>query len=1074
MSTSGPQGSRGTATSACDPHKTDGTIVSPPHPDAFSQYSIQRPMMTRKELGKERKTAAKLAKFHTKMAAQLRAQASAANVSTTKDKKDKKKVEADVLPPFIEDTPTGEKKRVKPFDDPYYASYHPVAVESAWYAWWEKEGFFQPQFTSEGNVKPEGSFVIMAPPPNVTGALHMGHALGNSLQDLLIRYNLQKGKTTLWLPGCDHAGIATQSVVEKMLMKRKQHTRRDLGRDRFIAVAKDWKEAYHQKINNAFRRMGSSLDWTREAFTMDENFSAAVTEVFVRFHEEGIIYRANRLVNWDSTLMTALSNLEVDSEPLTGRTLLDVPGYNRKVEFGIIVHFKYPIEDSDETIEVATTRPETMLGDTGIAVHPNDPRYTHLVGKFAVHPFIKGRRLRIVADTYAKRKFGTGAVKLTPAHDPNDFNVGMAHKLEFVNIFTDDGLINENGGPYQGQKRFDVRYAIQEDLKSLGLYVDKKDNLMKVPRSERTRDIIEPLMKPQWWVKMADLAEPAIRAVRNGDIQIKPESAEKSYLHWIAGINDWCISRQLWWGHQCPVYQANDRWFAGRTEDEGTDPDITLSKATKAFPDRKFKLVQDEDVLDTWFSAGLWPFATLGWPKETADLSRLFPTSLLETGWDIIPFWVARMVFLGLKLTGKVPFSEIFCHSLIRDSDGRKMRKSLGNVVDPLDVIRGIELQSLHNKLLTGNLASTEVEKATRYQKTAFPQGIPECGADALRFSLIAYTTGGGDINFDVKVIHGYRRFCNKIWNASKYVLGKLGIVQGFVPAKQRALGGHESLAELWILHKMNIAVRGVSDALEQREFMKSANLCDVFIENSKALTQEGTETQVNSALQTLYSALEGALVLSHPFLPFITEELWQRLPRRPDDETESIMLASYPTWDQQLDKPEAEAAYDTVLGCSKGIRSLMAEYAPAKKDADAEVDIFIQGHDAASYGTVSEERSSIRSLSGKGAMTIEVLSPKQARPAGCVAFSVSSAASVFLHVKGRVDPDEEIAKAAKKLEKAHATVQKQRKLVNNPQYAEKVAVATQDFERTKLVDLESEAWGFETTIEQFRQLKLE
>ncbi|KAK4122011.1 hypothetical protein N657DRAFT_635452 [Parathielavia appendiculata] len=1042
--------------------------------------------MTEKELEKERKKAAKLAKFHLKKAAQLEAQEAAANANTTKDKKEKQKVEAEVLPPFFEDTPAGEKKRLKPFDDPYYASYHPVAVESAWYAWWEKEGFFQPQFTPEGNVKPEGSFVIMVPPPNVTGALHMGHALGNSLQDLLIRYNRQKGKTALWLPGCDHAGIATQSVVEKMLMKRKKQTRRDLGREKFVALAQDWKEEYHQKINNAFRRMGSSLDWTREAFTMDENFSAAVTEVFVRFHEEGIIYRANRLVNWDSTLMTALSNLEVDNEPLTGRTLLDVPGYDRKVEFGIIVHFKYPIEDSDETIEVATTRPETMLGDTGIAVHPNDPRYTHLVGKFAVHPFIEGRRLRIVADTYAKREFGTGAVKLTPAHDPNDFNVGMAHQLEFINIFTDEGLINENGGPYQGQKRFDVRYAIQEDLKKLGLYVDKKDNPMKVPRSERTRDIIEPIMKPQWWVKMADLAEPAIRAVQNGDIKIKPESAEKSYLHWMAGINDWCISRQLWWGHQCPVYQvrfegegdthpeANDRWFAGRTEEEA------LTKARNAFPDRKFKLVRDEDVLDTWFSAGLWPFATLGWPMDAPDLSRLFPTSLLETGWDIIPFWVARMIFLSLKLTGKVPFSEVFCHSLIRDSDGRKMSKSLGNVIDPLDVIRGIELHSLHNKLLTGNLASAEVEKATRYQKTAFPQGIPECGADALRFSLIAYTTGGGDINFDVKVIHGYRRFCNKIWNASKYVLAKLGTAQGFVPAKQRALGGNESLAELWILHKMNAAVKGVSDALEQRDFMKSANLiyafwyyqlCDVFIENSKALIQEGTETQIHSALQTLYSALDGALVLSHPFLPFITEELWQRLPRRPGNETRSIMLAKYPEWDQQFDKPEAEAAYDIVLGCSKGIRSLMAEYAPTK---DVEAKIFIQGHDEASYKTVSEEKSSIRSLSGKGAMIIEIISPDHSRPAGCVAFPVSSAVSVFIHVKGRVDLDEEIAKATKKLEKARAAVQKQRKLVNDPQYAEKVAVATQEFERKKLTDMESEARGFETTIEQFRQLKLE
>ncbi|KAL7928727.1 tRNA synthetases class I domain-containing protein [Trichoderma chlorosporum] len=1035
---------------------------------------------TEKELERERKKAEKLAAFEQKKAAKA---AAAANTAANKTKKEKeKKAEAEVLPEYIEDTPEGEKKRIKSFDDPHYSSYHPIAVESAWYSWWEKQGYFKPQFTPEGNVRPEGSFVIVVPPPNVTGALHMGHALGNSLQDLLIRYNRQKGKTTLWLPGCDHAGIATQSVVEKALWKSKQQTRHDLGRTKFVDLVQDWKGEYHQKINNAFRKMGSSLDWSREAFTMDEHFSSAVTDVFVKFHEEGIIYRANRLVNWDSTLTTALSNVEVDNEELSGRTLLDVPGYDRKVEFGIIVHFKYQIENSEETIEVATTRPETMLGDTGIAVHPQDPRYTHLVGKFAVHPFIEGRRLPIVADTYVDREFGTGAVKLTPAHDPNDFKLGQTHNLEFINILTDNGLINENGGPYQGQKRFDVRYSIQDDLKKLGLYVDKKDNPMSVPRSERTKDVVEPMMKPQWWVKMADLAEPAIKAVQTGEIKIKPESAEKSYLHWMAGINDWCISRQLWWGHQCPVYRVrfegeedqdtDDRWFAGRTYEEALD------KAKKAFPDKKFELIRDEDVLDTWFSSGLWPFATLGWPNETPDMARLFPTSVLETGWDIIPFWVARMIFLGIKLTGKVPFSEVFCHSLIRDSDGRKMSKSLGNVIDPLDVIRGIELQALHDKLLVGNLAATEVKKATAYQKTAFPQGIPECGADALHFALIAYTTGGGDINLDIKVIHTYRRFCNKIWNACKYVLGKLDTVKDFVPAKKLALSGNESLSELWILGKMNQATKIINEALEQRDFMRSANtvyaywyfqLCDVFIENSKALIQEGSEAQINSALQTLYSVLEVALVLSHPFLPFITEELWQRLPRRPDDATETILMAKYPEWDQQFENPEAEAAYDIVLGCSRGVRSLVAEY--ASKD---EPKIFIQAFDEASHKTVAEEKSSIRSLSGKRVTEIEILSPSHARPAGCVAFPVSSAVSVFIYVKDSVNFDEEISKASKKLEKARAAVQKQSKLIQDPAYIEKVAVGTQLADKKKLADLESEANGFEITIEQFKQLKLE
>ncbi|WYZ41975.1 hypothetical protein EsH8_V_000870 [Colletotrichum jinshuiense] len=1004
------------------PGSGDAKTAAPQSASASEAAPAAAKVKSEKELEKERKKAEKQARFDQKKAAQ--AQAAASNASKTQEKRDKVKKAEVVLPPFVEDTPAGEKKRLRPFDDPYYSSYHPVAVESAWYSWWEKEGFFKPQFTPEGNVKPEGSFVIVVPPPNVTGALHMGHALGNSLQDLLIRYNRQKGKTTLWLPGCDHAGIATQSVVEKMLWKVKKQTRHHLGRANFVELTQEWKEEYHQKINNAFRKMGCSLDWSREAFTMDENFSAAVSDVFVRFHDEGIIYRANRLVNWDSTLTTALSNLEVDNKELTGRTLLDVPGYERKVEFGIIVHFKYPIENSDETIEVATTRPETMLGDSGIAVHPDDPRFAHLVGKFAVHPFISGRRLPIVADRYVDREFGTGAVKLTPAHDANDFNLGVAHKLEFINILTDDGLINENGGPYQGQKRFDVRHAIQEDLKKLSLYVDKKDNPMTVPLSERSKDVVEPIMKPQWWVKMSGLAEDAIKAVQDGQIRIKPESAEKSYLNWMANINDWCISRQLWWGHQCPVYYVR---FEG--EEEGEQLTYALQ-------------VRDGDVLDTWFSSGLWPFVTLGWPNNTPDLSRLFPTSLLETGWDIIPFWVARMIFLSLKLTGKVPFSEVFCHSLIRDSDGRKMSKSLGNVIDPLD-------------------------------------GIPECGADALHFSLITYTTGGGDINFDVNVIHAYRRFCNKIWNACKYVLGKLDTVKDFVPAKQRALSGNESVAELWALHKMNLAAKEVSEALEQRNFMKSGNLiyaywhfqlCDVFIENSKALIQEGSEAQINSTLQTLYSVLEGALVLSHPFLPFVTEELWQRLPRRPDDETKSVMLAKYPEWDPQFDNPEAEAAYDIVLGCSKGVRSLMAGYAPPKDKAK----IFIQAHDAASHRTVSEERSSIRSLCGRGAMEIDIISADHGRPAGCVAFPVSSAVSVFIHVKGRVDLDEEMVKARTKLERSRAAVQKQRKLIGDAVYMEKVAVATQEADKKKLADLESEANGFEATIEQLEQLKIE
>lgn len=766
----------------------------------------------------------------------------------------------------------------------------------------------------------------------------MGHALGNALQDVMIRYNRMCGKTTLWLPGCDHASISTQSVVENMLWRRQKKTRHDLGRAKFTEVVWDWKTEYHQNINRVLRRMGGSFDWTREAFTMDENCTAAVLETFVKLHEEGIIYRANRLVNWCTKLNTTVSNLEVVNKELSGRTLIDVPGYDKKVEFGIIVHFRYEIQGTDETIEVATTRPETMLGDTGIAVHPDDKRYQHLIGKIAIHPFIPGRLMPIVADDYVEKDFGTGAVKITPAHDANDFALGSRHNLEFINILTDDGRLNENAGPYAGQKRFDVRYTIQDDLKKAGLYVDKKDNPMTVPLCEKSKDVIEPLLKPQWWMKMKDMAADALNAVKTGEIKILPETAEKSYIRWMENINDWCLSRQLWWGHQAPVYfaqidgeehdEAGDHlWFSGRTQEEAE------IKAKKALPGKSFTLKRDEDVLDTWFSAGLWPFATLGWPKNTHDFETLFPTSILETGWDILFFWIARMIMFSIKLTGKVPFTEVFCHSLIRDSEGRKMSKSLGNVIDPQDVIEGIALEDLHKKLLLGNLNPLEVEKATKYQKTAFPDGIPECGTDALRFALVSYT-GASDVAFDIKVIHSYRKFCNKIFQATKYVLGNIG--DDFVPRSSGKLTGKESLAERWILRKLTIAARDLNQAITDREFMKSTtiiyqywynHLCDVYIENSKAILQDGTPEEKRSARDTLYTALESGLTLIHPFMPFLTEELWQRLSRRPDDKTPSIVLARYPSYDANMDDPAAEVAYELVLDISRGIRSLLSEY---------------------------------------------------------------------------------------------------------------------------------------------------
>ncbi|KAF2146525.1 uncharacterized protein K452DRAFT_294091 [Aplosporella prunicola CBS 121167] len=936
---------------------------------------------TEKELKKEREKAEKAKKFQEKQAkkAQLAA-------NTVKNASKKKVVGTEAMKPYVEETPKGQKKILKSLDDEYHKAYIPSVVESAWYDWWEKEGYFEPEFGPDGNVKPAGYFVIPEPPPNVTGALHCGHALANALQDTMIRWERMRGKTVLYLPGCDHAGISTQSVVEKMLWRKEQKTRHDLGRPAMVQRIWDWKGEYHQRINNVLRRMGGSFDWSREAFTMDDNLSKAVTETFVRLHEEGLIYRSNRLVNWCTTLRTALSNLEVDNKEIEGRTLLDVPGYDRKVEFGVITHFKYPIEGTEETIEVATTRPETMLGDSGIAVHPNDERYKHLVGKKAKHPFVD-RLLPIVADTYVDPEFGTGAVKITPAHDPNDFSLGQRHNLEFINVFTDDGLLNQNSGQFQGQKRFDVRYSVVEELTKLNLYVKKENNPMKIPLCQRTKDVIEPIVKPQWWMRMKSLAEPAIAAARNGDIKIRPATAEADYFRWLENIQDWCLSRQLWWGHQAPAYfvevegetnsDSDDQyWIVGRTEEEAKE------KAAKKFAGKKFTLRRDEDVLDTWFSSGLWPFSTLGWPNETPDMAKLYPTSVLETGWDILFFWVARMIMLGIKLTGQIPFKEVYCHSLIRDSEGRKMSKSLGNVIDPVDIMEGIQLEQLHQKLLEGNLDPKELKTASKYQQTAFPQGIPECGADALRFSLVQYTTGGGDIAFDVKVMHAYRRFCNKIYQATKYVLGKIDA--DYVPQKTADKTGKESLAERWILHKLSIASKEINQALTDREFAKSTqiawhyfhdDLCDVFIEYTKPIIQDGTPEAKRSAIDTLYTALEGGLTMLHPYMPFLTEELWQRLARRPGDSTPTIMRAAYPQHRPDFDDAAAEASYELILEAAASARSIIAQH----KLVGAKAAVRLGKADEVAAKAVDD----VKTLAGKGLGDVMLVKEGEEGPQG-------------------------------------------------------------------------------------------
>ncbi|KAH8733022.1 valyl-tRNA synthetase-like protein [Phaeosphaeriaceae sp. PMI808] len=1058
----------------------DADSVGQSAPGRENEKGVEKKEKTAKELEKERKKAEKDAKFRAKKAAQASGGAAgpAKEGGAAKEKKKKGKEEEE-LPEFVEETPKGEKKRLQSLDGPYTKAYIPKVVESAWSDWWDKEGFFKPDMPN-GNVKEAGHFVIPIPPPNVTGKLHCGHALATSLQDVLIRWHRMRGFTTLYVPGCDHAGIATQSVVEKMLARREGKTRHDLGRQKFIERTMEWKSEYHQHLTHTLKRMGGSFDWSREAFTMDKNRSAAVTESFVKMHEDGLIYRSNRLVNWCVQLNTALSTIEVDNKELTGRTVLSVPGYERKVEFGVLTHFKYPIDGTDQFIEVATTRPETMLGDSGIGVHPKDERYKDLVGKKARHPFVD-RLLPIIADEYVDPEFGTGAVKLTPAHDSNDFNLGKKHNLEFINILNDDGTMNNNTGSFEGQKRFDVRYTVVAALEEKGLFVKKEDNPMKVPICSRSGDVVEPIMKPQWWMSMKGLAKKAVEVVEKGELKIRPTSSETVYKHWMNNIQDWCLSRQLWWGHQIPAYFVNleggtndegdnASWVTGRTEEEAQ------KKAEEKFPGKKFTLRRDEDVLDTWFSSGLWPFSTLGWPEKTVDFDKLFPTSVLETGWDILFFWVARMIMMSLHLTGKVPFTEVYCHSLIRDSEGRKMSKSLGNVIDPVDIMDGITLEKLHDQLKNGNLDPKELKTAEKYQKTSFPQGIPECGADALRMALIGYTTGGGDIAFEVSVIHGYRRFCNKIYQATKYVLGRFG---DLTPRAKIAKSGKESLPERWILHKLTTSAKKINHHLDQREFSLATQvsykyfyefLCDIYIENSKAIFDEGSDAEKESAKQTLYTAIEGGLTMIHPFMPFLTEELWQRLPRREGDNTPSITIASFPQYIEEFDDKTAETEYELLVDSAKGLRSLTAEY--AIKDG---AKTYIQSLDDTAHTILSSPTSlpSIRSLAGKTVGDISILAPSDPAPTGCAVYTIGSAATAYLDVKGRIEMDKEISKAQERLSKASELIERQKKIMDK-EWEGKVSDVVKELERSKLRDAETEARNWQASIEQFERLKLE
>lgn len=1014
---------------------------------------------TEKQLEKEAKKNAKLQKLQNKL------EKKSDDASKPKIKVIQKvPKEVKEIVKYTFDTPPGEKKNTS---EPIPDAYSPQYVEAAWYSWWESQGFFKPEYGRESilSKNDKGKFAMVMPPPNVTGSLHLGHALTNAIEDAITRWNRMKGITTIWVPGCDHAGIATQVVVEKKLWREKQLTRHDLGREQFVENIWKWKNEKGDRIYHQLKKIGSSCDWSRTCFTMDPKLCRSVNEAFVRLYDKGYIYRNSRLVNWSCALRSAISDIEVDKVELLGRTLLSIPGYTEKVEFGVLVLFGYQIENSDEQIIVATTRVETMLGDCAIAVHPKDERYIHLHGKFAVHPFTP-RRIPILCDEFVETEFGTGAVKITPAHDPNDYEIGKKYNLPFITIFNDSGVVIGDYGEFTGMKRFNARVSILTALKEKNLYKETKDNPMVVPICSRSKDVVEPLIKPQWYVKCDEMAQSAKEAVKTGELKIIPENHIKTWYHWMDGIRDWCISRQLWWGHRIPAYlvefknidnlkeslKDEEPWIVGRTYEEA------LEKASVQFGVNKSEITlkQDEDVLDTWFSSALFPFSVFGWPENTTELDVFYPTTLLETGSDIIFFWVARMVFFGQTLVGKLPFKEVFLHSMVRDAHGRKMSKSLGNVIDPMDVIMGISLEDLHNQLYNSNLDYKEIEKAKAAQTHDYPNGIPECGTDAMRFALCSYTTQGRDINLDILRVQGYRFFCNKIWNATKFALMYFTGNEKF--CSTTSLTGNESKIDLWILSRLSWTIDLCNTGFESFEFATATTacynfwlyeLCDVYLECIKPVFQSGPEDTKQSARQTLYTCLELGLTLISPFMPFISEELFQRIPRA-NLSIASICVSPYPETSNTAWRNVAiEKEVDLMQRIAKTIRSARSDYnVPNKLKTEAYV--------------ISTDMDLLKSLEGL-TQYLSVLSfcsniyINQKPPIGCAILTISGTCEINLLLKGLIDVEKEISKLQKKRDSLHITVQKLNQVINDTGYAKNVPDGVKSNNSDKLKESERE-----------------
>ncbi len=919
-------------------------------------------------------------------------------------------------------------------------TFEPQSIEQQCYKSWEEAGLFK----ASGSGDP---YCILLPPPNVTGSLHMGHGFQQTIMDALTRYHRMKGDNTLWQVGTDHAGIATQMVVERQL-NAEGKTRHDLGREDFIKKVWEWKEHSGGTITGQMRRLGTSPDWSREVFTMDEDLSKAVTEVFVKLHEEGLIYRGKRLVNWDPVLHTAVSDLEVLNEE----------------EDGHMWHMRYPLADGSGELVVATTRPETMLGDTAVAVHPDDERYQGFIGKEIKLP-ITGRLIPVIADDYVDQEFGTGCVKITPAHDFNDYDMGKRHNLPMINILTDDAKINDDAPEaYRGLDRFDARKQIVADLDAQGSLVKIEPHKLKVPRGDRTGAVIEPYLTDQWYVAVESLAKPAIEAVESGEIRFVPENWNKTYYQWMHNIQDWCISRQLWWGHRIPAwYDENGKVFVGRTEEEvrekhGLGSDVTLS--------------QDDDVLDTWFSSALWPFATMGWPEETPDLETFVPSSVLVTGFDIIFFWVARMIMMTKKFTGKIPFKDIYITGLIRDENGDKMSKSKGNVLDPIDLIDGIDIESLVTKRTAGMMQPQLAEKIAKRTRKQFPDGIQAYGTDALRFTFAAMASTSRDINFDMARVEGYRNFCNKIWNASRFVLMNTEEHDTGRDGGEMVL----SMADRWIWAKFQQTLVEFEKALEDYRFDIAAQtvyeftwnqFCDWYLELTKPVLSNdaSTDAEKRGTRHTLINVLESLLRMLHPLMPFITDTIWQRvvpLSALKVDAGASIMVQAFPEVEAAKQDDNVLADIEWVKKFIVGIRNIRGEMDISPNKPLNALLKNVSDEDARRLDAAKAFLDKLSKLE-----TVTILKDGEEAPASATA--LVGEMEILIPMAGLIDKDAELARITKAMEKIEKDVSRTRGKLGNEKFVSNAPEAVIEKERGKLEEGEK---ALAKLKEQFETIK--